>query len=439
MNDASPSRDRFLFAAFIVAATLLIFLAGAFLTAAGIPPGPQITRALQGGRALYAKLTLYDDVYMSDLWYPARSDARGVTINVAGRVSPGSTLYTSGHQAAAYLVSADGEVLHEWKRPFSRIWNEQAAVRDPQPDTHVYMRKARLLENGDILAVYEGAGDTPYGYGLVRLDRDSNVVWSYLQSVHHDFDIAPDGRIYVLTQEIVDNPLPQLDHLKSPRLDDFLVILSADGREERKIPLLRVVDESPYRHLLFVISSFALADALHTNGVRVITEDDSNFRPGKPGQVLVSFREPSAIGVVDVEEERLVWAARGYWSAQHDPQILENGNILLFDNRGNYNLPEGPSRVLEFDPVTMAIVWEYRGSEASPLDSVIRSYATRLENGNTLITESNGGRILEVTLEGTIVWEFVNPVRGGPDGKIPIICKAYRLDDEFTAGLFASD
>jgi hypothetical protein len=87
----------------------------------------------------------------------------------------------------------------------------------------------------------------------------------------------------------------------------------------------------------------------------------------------------------------------------------------------------------------MAIAWQYRGSEASPLDSVIRSYATRLANGNTLITESNGGRIVEVTPEGDIAWEFFNPVRGGPDGKIPIICKAYRLDDEFTARLFASD
>lgn len=439
MNEALRSRDRLLFAAFIVAATLLIFLAGAVLTAAGIPPGPQITRALEGGRAMYAKLTLHDDVYMSDLWHPARSDARGVTVNVAGLVSPGATLYTSGHEAAAYLIALDGEVLHEWKRPFSRIWNEQAAVRDPQPDTHVYMRKARLLENGDIIAVYEGAGDTPYGYGVVRLDRDSNVVWSYLQSAHHDFDIAPDGRIFVLTQEIVDDPLPQLDHLKSPRLDDFLVILSPDGREERKIPLLRVVDESPYRHLLFAISSFALADALHANSVRVITEADGNFPFGRPGQVLLSFREPGAIAVMDVEEEQLVWVARGYWSAQHDPQILENGNILLFDNRGNFNLPEGPSRVLEFDPVTMAIAWQYRGSEASPLDSVIRSYATRLENGNTLITESNGGRILEVTPEGTVAWEFVNPVRGGPDGRIPIICKAYRPDNEFTAALLASD
>ena len=139
------------------------------------------------------------------------------------------------------------------------------------------------------------------------------------------------------------------------------------------------------------------------------------------------------VGDRDLDEEQLVWAAKGYWYAQHDPQILPDGNILMFDNRGNFNMPGGASRALQFDPRTMAITWQYAGTESSPLESAIRSYATRLPNGNTLITESNGGRILEVTPGGEIVWEFVNPVRGGPDGKIPIICKAYRPDEQFTA------
>jgi hypothetical protein len=35
--------------------------------------------------------------------------------------------------------------------------------------------------------------------------------------------------------------------------------------------------------------------------------------------------------------------------------------------------------------------------------------ADRLENGNTLVTESPFGRLFEVTPEGTIVWEYVIP------------------------------
>jgi hypothetical protein len=260
------------------------------------------------------------------------------------------------------------------------------------------------------------------------------VIWSYLEPAHHDFDVAPDGRIFLLTQQIVEGLLPQLDHVASPRLEDFLVILSPDGEELRKIPLLPVVDESEYRQLLFAISSFALADPLHANTVHVITDEDARRFPyGSAGQVLISFREPSAIGVVDLGQEKLIWAIRGYWHQQHDPQLLANGNILLFDNRGNFDKPDGPSRALEFNPKTMALVWQYAGTAEKPLFSAIRSYVQRLPNGNTLVTESGGGRIIEVTPDKEIVWEYINPVRGGPDGKIPIICKAQRLDPAVTA------
>jgi len=429
--------DKALFAAFIIAVATILFIGGSLATAVGVTPGPQITRAYEGGKAFYAKLFHHDDVFASDLWHPARTSKLGVSVNDAERASNGVTLYTSGHEPAAYLISMEGEVLHKWHRPFSDIWNDSAAVKRPQPDTHVYMRKALLDRNGDLLAIYEGAGDTPYGYGMVKLDKDSNVIWSYLQSTHHDFDIAPDGRIFVLTHEIIDAPLPQLDHLASPRLDDFVVILSPAGEELQKIPLLDVVDTSDYRQLFWEISSFALADPLHTNSVHVITEEESRrFAFGRAGQLLVSFREPSAIGVVDLDEGRLVWAAKAYWTGQHDPQILDNGNILLFDNRGNFRKPEGRSRVIEFNPATMELVWQYRGTAESPLESDIRSYSQRLRNGNTLITESNGGRILEVNADQDIVWEYTNPVRGGPDnGKIPIICKALRLEPQATAAL----
>jgi hypothetical protein len=34
-------------------------------------------------------------------------------------------------------------------------------VRCPQPDSHVFFRKALVYPNGDLLVVYEGVGDTP--------------------------------------------------------------------------------------------------------------------------------------------------------------------------------------------------------------------------------------------------------------------------------------
>ncbi|HLS69983.1 MAG TPA: arylsulfotransferase family protein, partial [Kiloniellales bacterium] len=159
------------------------------------------------------------------------------------------------------------------------------------------------------------------------------------------------------------------------------------------------------------------------------------------GDLLLSFRELNAIGIVNPERQELVWATRGPWIGQHDADPLSNGNILLFDNYGDYEGERGISRVIEFDPLTMEIVWDYGGSPEQPLDSAIRSEQQRLENGNTLIVESNRGRILEVTPEGEIAWEFINPARGGEEeGQIAIVASAQRvqtnsLDQDFLAEL----
>jgi hypothetical protein len=71
--------DRALYGAFVAALTLCVLVAGALLTVAEIFPGPQVARAYHGGKAIYSKLTAYDDVYASDLWHPARSRDQGVT------------------------------------------------------------------------------------------------------------------------------------------------------------------------------------------------------------------------------------------------------------------------------------------------------------------------------------------------------------------------
>ncbi|WP_265516667.1 arylsulfotransferase family protein [Nitratireductor luteus] len=430
--EGAPSRlDRLFHTAFLAALALLIFLAGSLLTVVGYPPGPQITRAYEGGRALYAKRTGYKDVYRTDLWYPERSKDKGVTVKRPDLMQDGPTIYLSGSEPTAFLIDADGNVLHSWTKRFSEIWSPEAGgVQEPQPDSHVYFRQTHIFPNGDLIAIYEGVGDTPYGYGVVKLDRDSNVIWSYPGHAHHQFDIGPDGNIYVLTHEFMDDEIGGFAHLDRPRLEDFLVVLSPDGKELKKIRLFTALADSEFRQMLYTVSSFGLGDPTHTNTVEFIDgEAAANFPFGEEGQVLLSFRGLSAIAVLDTEAERITWATNGPWLGQHDPDILPNGNILMFDNFGNFDRPNGFSRVIELDPKTMEIVWQYAGTAQSPLDSRIRSDQQRLKNGNTLITESNGGRMIEVTPEGEIAWEFINPVRGGPDGSlIPIIAWTERLD-----------
>lgn len=428
-------------AAFALGLAGLAFLGGAAVVLTGVPPARFLKDAHAAALALHDSLTGYQDIYQTDLWNPARTPARGTTIHDPERAADGLTLYTSGHAAKAMLVAMDGRVVHEWSLPFSRVWDESAVVRAPKPDSHIYMRKAHLFPNGDLLAVYVGAGDSPWGYGLVRLNRDSEVVWKYLEQTHHDVAVGPDGRVYALTHEIRQNESEDYAHLTPPRIDDFLVELSPEGKELRKISLLDAFARSPWGRMLDRLPPGSYGDPLHTNAVDVIDAGTARAFPfAEPGQVLLSMREPGAIGILDLDAERFVWATNGPWVGQHDPDMLANGNILLFDNNGRFG-PGGSSRVIEFDPATMEIVWRYQGSEETPFESALRAAQQRLPNGNTLITESDGGRLLEVEPGGEIVWEYVNPVRGGEgDAFVPVVSWAERfapgdLDPEFTGTL----
>ena len=103
----------------------------------------------------------------------------------------------------------------------------------------------------------------------------------------------------------------------------------------------------------------------------------------------------------------------GAFRAQHDPTILESGNLMLYDNRGG----DGASVVREYDPVTREQVWSYAGTPEAPFYSHTCGAAYRLPNGNTLVTESDGGRAFELDADERIVWEFFNPHRGGPEGE----------------------
>jgi hypothetical protein len=169
----------------------------------------------------------------------------------------------------------------------------------------------------------------------------------------------------------------------------------------------------------------------HTNTVELL---DGRFAHSHPafaeGNVLISIRFLDAIAVVDLDLAEVVWAATGTFKRQHEPTILKNGNLLLFDNEGPG--PDNFSTVQEYRLPEMELVWEYRGSREVPFYSHTCGTAQRLPNGNTLITESDAGRAIEVTQNKRIVWEYINPHRAGEQGKyIATLFTLERLPPDF--------
>ena len=308
----------------------------------------------------------------------------------------------------------------------------------------VHWFRCRLFPDGELLAVYQADSDTPHGYGFVKLDRESRLLWSCADNVHHDFDIADDGTIYALSQHISREPIPEVRSIEPPYLTDDLLILSPDGRELQKISLLDALVRSPYCEMLLTVhtdstgphtTAAAPADAsstdpledqshplppmvtergdvLHANSVKLLKPSlASKFPLFKEGQILLSFCRINAIAVLDVPSRTIVWAARGIWAAQHDAEFLDNGHILLYDNLG---LPQH-TRVLEFDPVHLSYPWSSTHSSMKPFYAPHRGMKQPLPNGNMLIVDPNGDRLIELDRTNAPVWEYVYP----PDPDYP--------------------
>jgi hypothetical protein len=332
---------------------------------------------------------------------------------------------SSKSNTAAYLVNMEREVVHQWAVPFSKVWPNPTHVSAGVNDNLVCFFGLHLYPNGDLLVVFHGLDQLGQGCGLAKLDKDSNILWAYPANVHHDVDVAEDGTIYATTQKLVDKLPKGMEHIPVPYLTDYLVVLSSDGKELKEpLPLLQAFQESPYAPLLCLLErpgkdprymgqtlerydqDIQARDLLHTNSVKVLTKALApKFPQFKAGQVLISIRHLDTIAVLDIESRSVVWATRSTWQAQHDAQFLDNGHLLIFDNRGS---PEG-SRVLEYDPKTSAFPWSYPGSKGMRFFTPSRGMSQRLPNGNTLIADSQGERLLEVTRENELVWSCALP------------------------------
>lgn len=227
-------------------------------------------------------------------------------------------------------------------------------------------------------------------------------------------------------------------------------------------------------------------DWLHANAASWIGPNkwyDAGDLRFHPDNIILSFRQANMVLIVARYDHPdgqwasgdVIWRVGPDYSAdfpehrigqiigQHCAHVIPQGlpgagNVLVFDNGGNAGhgavvpgLNKGTTpnklrdftRVIEFDPITMDLVWEYRqqyptvdydgdgdikGNERKFFSGFI-SGAQRLENGNTLICEGACGRVFEVTTDGDIVWEYVSPYTGKPGGmfKQNNVFRAYRV------------
>lgn len=379
--------------------------------------------------------------------FPTEFETSGVFNVDAERAFESYTFITAyvGDRCSNFLLDMDGNVVHEWFVPYSDVWEKAPFLLHQADDSWTCWHGAHLFPNGDVILGFAGTG-FPEGWGTVKLDKDSNILWKIPRNTHHDVTVDDDGLVYIPSVRYHQERVPSLNVnagpdgigrtvWEPPLEEDTIVVADADGNVIEEFSVLGAILNSEYRSLLSVnqqkrISTGARVDPTHLNNIEIVTADWAETLPqANAGDLLVSLRNISALVLIDRESKLAKWALTGKFIRQHDPDLMSDGSIMIFDNWG---APEetGYTRAMRMDPLTHEILWQYTGSAADPLYTEIRGMLQVLPNGNVLIAETLGGRLLEVTqtTPSEVVWEYRNKILESRSGErvIGIIVNAQK-------------
>jgi len=343
------------------------------------------------------------------------------------------------------LMDMAGKVIHHWELPGTKnvFW---------------CWWHAQLLKGGDIVAA--NACD-----GFIKIDKASKLIWKAAINVHHDIESLPDGSflvpaiptllryndrcvsfdsiVHVSMDGRVLDQWSTYDHLKVLQKLHFPSLLDGHVREgdhKNTLPPANDKDWDSYRYNGHFRgegqcdgqSHGRWYEYYHLNSIQALPETALGLKDRRfqKGNWLVCFRNVDLILILDKDTREVVWSwGQGILDWPHMPRMLSNGNILMFDN----GFHRSYSRLIIVDPAAGKIVWEYKANPPENFHSRQRGSGQQLPNGNFLICESDRGRVFEITPQGEIVWEFLNP-RTDKKSRRMVIYRMIRVPKQEASG-----
>tara|TARA_S200000501_G_scaffold86535_2_gene79468 strand:- start:2935 stop:4971 length:2037 start_codon:yes stop_codon:yes gene_type:complete len=329
-------------------------------------------------------------------------------------VQPGLTIFGSFFNYFSAIIDQNGK----------EIWNSGNS------DLIYYS----LSQTGNILGSYYRPSND-HNLPGIEITIGGQLLWEEPNEkfLHHDMIRLPNGNYLGIVETISMGPIPigswsssfqnlsyQADGntIEFPWIGDKLIEWDKDtGEEVWTWSVFDHFDMSDYDKIggTWTQAYFSLRyDWTHINSV-IFDEEES--------ALYISTRHLSRISKIDYPSGEIMWnigrdmpsgdVTMGTdigFSFQHSLEKLDNGNILSFDN-GNLapqfrGVDQPTSRAIEIsvDNYTASLVWSYELPES--LFGFASGNAQKLNNGNVLITTvGGGGRSLEVSNQGDLVWE----------------------------------
>lgn len=330
-----------------------------------------------------------------------RELTKDVEIHNQSKVYKGYTLYAPMFGNTAWLVDMDGRVVKYWE--FENVTSNHSKLTPEGP---------LIWQGRGPGAIEELASNSTE---LIEVDWDGNEIWRYDDKyLNHDFICLDNGNILILRYTDIPEEIQKNIKGGVPGTEINGKIYGISIQEITRDKEI-VWEWKNYEHLDI---DKDMSDCLDP---RMVWGYANSIAVFPNGDILISMRHFNTIARIDKKTGDIIWR----WGPEHllgHPHcvsVLENGNVLCFDNglhrkwlKPGDALEAGTcfeaSRVVEVNPKTNEIVWAYMDPQHIMYTNICGS-AQRLPNGNTLICESKKGIFYEVTSDKEVVWKYRTP------------------------------
>ncbi|MGF1542082.1 MAG: arylsulfotransferase family protein [Pleurocapsa sp.] len=428
------SSSKFSLISFILSSTFIVFNVGYFARELKLFPYQLYTEAMKG----WSQIREQKSEQLP--WFYIRSGKPpSEVIKNISQTQPGLSLVTeiaAERSILAKIIDLNGNTVHKWDIDWFKIWPNpehlpENIVPQSQPGTNIH--GAVVMENGDLVFNFESKG-------LVRLNRNSQVVWRLPYLTHHSIHQHDDGNLWVSGTKYQTERVARLPNLLPPFYEETILEISPEGKILREWYVADLLRKNGYTGLLYlgnlnnentVIQGddrlLGKTDILHLNDLEPFS---AQMKPGffQPGDVMVSLRNINTIFVFNVESEEIKYISTGQFVRQHDPDFIDGDTISVFDNN-NANEPERKSKITIISAKDNHHQVFFEGSKDDQFFTRVMGKHQWQPNGNLLITESMAGRGFEINPQGKVVWEYVNYVEPGIVG---VVGEVQRLSPEYT-------
>ena len=331
----------------------------------------------------------------------------GVTVYDPVKAYEHYTIFLAIPTHEIYLIDMEGNILHTW---------------GDFPDTY-RAKYAEPLNNGNLLVGLGNDDDT--AWRVVEVDLNCNIVWQYqIQEGYlnlHEMERLDNGNTLILCTDF--RVVPEI----SPKeiCDDFIIEVNPQGQRVWQWYTHEHFDEFGFSQESKDLIAEAGDDWGHCNSFQSLPPNALKDDRFKEGNILMSQRNTNIIYIIDKETGSITWKIGpddNLTIGQHMVRMVQSGRpgqgeITVFDNGGYGGYPLQArvfSRILQIDPLSKDVTWIYNTKQSEmELTTFFNPFMggqQRLPNGNTLIVETLNGRFFQVTEEGEIVWEYINPI-----------------------------